>query len=84
MYREPPNPYDTYDGEIPFWDARAAEDEDAARELFRLVHPPKNGFLPCCTVYPEAGFNRTRMWKDGNFGAFCHERIKLEVKRYHK
>lgn len=28
MYREPPNPYDTYDGEIPFWDARAAEDEE--------------------------------------------------------
>lgn len=32
MYREPPNPYDTYDGEIPFWDARAAEDEDMEDE----------------------------------------------------
>lgn len=33
MYREPPNPYDTYDGEIPFWDARAAEDEEDEEEM---------------------------------------------------
>lgn len=32
MYREPPNPYDTYDGEIPFWDARAAEDDEEDME----------------------------------------------------
>lgn len=33
MYREPPNPYDTYDGEIPFWDARAAEDEEGEEDM---------------------------------------------------
>lgn len=33
MYREPPNPYDTYDGEIPFWDARAAEDEEDEEDI---------------------------------------------------
>ena len=33
MYREPPNPYDTYDGEIPFWDARAAEDEEDEEDM---------------------------------------------------
>lgn len=33
MYREPPNPYDTYGGEIPFWDARAAEDEEDEEEM---------------------------------------------------
>ena len=33
MYREPPNPYDTYDGEIPFWDARATEDEEDEEDM---------------------------------------------------
>lgn len=33
MYREPPNPYDAYDGEIPFWDARAAEDEEDEEDM---------------------------------------------------
>lgn len=27
MSKEPLNPYDTYDGEIPFWDAKAAAAE---------------------------------------------------------
>lgn len=79
--------YFTYGSEgqpyVGGWSEVEAEDEDAARELFRLVHPLRDGFLPCGGIYTESEFNRTRMWKDGNFGAFCHERIRLEVRHLH-
>ncbi len=65
------------------WSEVEAKDEDMARELFRLVHPSKNGFLPCSSVYSEYDFYQTKMPKNGNFGAFCHEKIRLEIEYAH-
>ena len=62
------------------WTEVTAPDEYLAREIFRSVHP-SSGLLPCAGVYDEPSFRRTRMYKEGNFGARCHERIDVTVTR---
>lgn len=51
---------------------------DSAREALRLfdaIHPPVNGIRPCAFVYDEDEFKQTEMYKSGNFGARCQERL---------
>ena len=73
--------YFTYGSEgHPFyggWTEVIAPNENIARGLFSLIHPNENGFLPCSSVYSEEAFKRTTMFKNGNRGYFCHERITL-------
>lgn len=70
------------DGKQPYnggWVIVEADSEANAREIFHMVFGRgESGYLNCAMVYSEEEFNKTRMWKDGNFGYYCHERIKVE------
>ena len=59
------------------WAEVHADNEDLAREAFRLIHPNRDGCLCCCDVYPEAEFERTKMYAAGNMGHRCREIITL-------
>lgn len=60
------------------WTVVLAEDLKQAIGVFRLFHPDKNeGLINCADFYSEENFKETEMYKLGNFGAFCHERISL-------
>ena len=79
---EMPKFYFTYgtDGQ-PFvggWTEVEAPDRRAACAAFRSYHPDKTeGLLNCSSVYDEAWFKQTEMYRNGNFGVRCHERITL-------
>ena len=64
------------------WTEIVAPDEVTAREIFSVFHQNRDGFLNCSTVYTEEGFKKTKMYKDGNFGARCHERITVSVEKF--
>lgn len=75
-----PKFYFTYGSEgQPFcggWTEIEAQDEETARNVFRVAHPNnKDGFMVCCSVYDEERFRRTSMYERGNMGLRCHERI---------
>lgn len=81
--------YFTYGAEgHPFrggWTVVEARDRDAAVRVFELFHPPIrrfNAFFPrfCELLGPE--FEQTRMFREGNLGARCQERIVLTRERY--
>lgn len=77
-----PKFYFTYgtDGQ-PFvggWTEVEAPDRRAACAAFRSYHPDKTeGLLNCSSVHDEAWFKQTEMYRNGNFGVRCHERITL-------
>lgn len=77
--------YFTYgaDSRQPFrggWTEIIAPDFDTAVNTFMTLHPCQDeGILNCCTVYPEAQFKRTEMAQCGNYGKWCHERIRVEI-----
>ena len=60
------------------WTEIVAPDEGTARALFAALHPSE-GFLRCASVYDEDSFKRTRMFRNGNFGARCREEIVVRV-----
>lgn len=63
------------------WSTVIAPDLTTANILFRMAHPDKEqGFLNCASVYDEAHFKETEMYKTGNFDAKEREIIKLSVK----
>ena len=71
--------YGSCDENQPFaggWTEITAPDEETACALHHAVHP-SDGFLRCAGIYDEATFKASRMWKEGNFGARCHERITV-------
>lgn len=74
--------YFTYstDGQ-PFvggWSEVEAPNGHAACAAFRAYHPDKTeGLLNCSSVYDQERFERTEMYRVGNFGAYCHEVITL-------
>ncbi len=60
------------------WTEVEAPNMTAAIAAFRVYHPDKRiGVLNCCDVYREDEFRKTEMFTEGNFGAYCHERITL-------
>lgn len=60
------------------WTEIEAPDMRSACGLFRAVHPDReDGFLNCSSVYEEDDFKKSVMYKYGNFGARCHERITV-------
>ena len=74
--------YFTYgtDGQ-PFvcgWTEVEAPTARAAAFAFRTFHPDKTeGLLNCSDMYPQAVFERTEMFQEGNFGHRCRETIIL-------
>lgn len=77
--------YGSDDPDMPFtggWTEVEAPDGPTAIKIFNAVHPQRHGyFINCARVYPHADFEKTAMFKDGNFGVRCHERITLKVER---
>lgn len=73
--------YFTYGGEgydyAGGWTEVEAPDYDAAEAAFNCFHPRRDGFIACAFIYPEADFKATRAFREGNFGARCHERIRV-------
>lgn len=80
-----PKFYFTYasdDEKMPFkggWTEIEAPDIRIAAKIFAALHPNEDDseVLNCADYYTEEAFRRTRMSREGNFGAFCHERYAL-------
>ena len=50
----------------------------AAVIAFRAFHPDKTpGLLNCSDVYPQEQFERSEMFREGNFGFRRHEVITM-------
>ena len=48
-----------------------------AHAAFRSQYPDRTeGRLNCADYYTERMFSKTTMAKEGNFGAFCHRKIR--------
>ena len=76
------NYYFTYGSgdDMPFkggWAVIQAPNINAAAAIFKAYHPNPDDseILNCADYYTEEAFMRTRMSREGNFGAFCHEMI---------
>lgn len=75
--------YFTYgsDGQ-PFvggWTEVEAPDVHTACAAFRAYHPDKTeGLLNCSSIYNQNDFERTEMYRNGNFGSRCHEVITIQ------
>ena len=63
------------------WTKVIAETEALACGAFQAAHANKLGsdFLNCAGIYTEGSFKKTRMYTEGNFGAYCHETITIEI-----
>lgn len=60
------------------WTEVEAPTRSAACQMFRVFHPDKTeGLLNCADVYDAHYFESCDMYINGNFGAKCHEVIKL-------
>ena len=57
------------------WVEVEAPDMSDAIKTFdeKYPNPRNNGLINCAGIYSEYSFNKTKMSKGGNFGAFCHE-----------
>lgn len=83
-----PRYYFTYGTEgQPFiggWTEVEAPTARAAAFAFRTFHPDKTeGLLNCSDMYPQEVFERTAMFREGNFGHRCHETIILRRETAH-
>lgn len=64
--------YDFYGG----WTEVYAENMDIAVKLFDIYHPRRDPTLIACAgVYTNTLFEKTDMYKHGNYGVGCHETI---------
>lgn len=67
--------------DFPFkggWTEIECEDYKTAVSLFRCYHADKNGCMNYSFCYPEDQFMKSEMWKNGNYGSRCHERITVK------
>ncbi len=74
--------YFTYgtDEKYPYkggWTEVEAPNYSSACKAFCAYHPKRDYLMPCADVYAESAFVKMSMFKTGNFGARCHERITL-------
>lgn len=87
--------YFTYgdDPEHPFcggWTEVIARDEIEAIRTFRAKHPDKkkdeldDGLINCSFIYHENEFKKTSMFKNGNRGFRCHERLNFIAESLYK
>lgn len=82
-----PKFYFTYgtDGQpyVGGWTEIEAPDAKIACDIFRAFHSDKiPGILNCSSVYPEAQFVKTEMFREDNFGRRCVERIVLSREEF--
>jgi len=60
------------------WTEVEAPGYSAARALFRIYHPDRTeGVVNCADIYLEEHMMASEMWKSGNLGSRCHERITV-------
>lgn len=60
------------------WTEVEAPTARVAAFAFRAFHPDKvEGLLNCSDMYTQEHFERTEMYRRGNFGFRCHEVITL-------
>lgn len=61
------------------WTEVEAPDLSSAIALFRIYHPDKiESIINCAFFYTTEDFEKSKMFKEGNFGARCHERITIQ------
>lgn len=66
------------------WTEAESPDRRSACAAFRAFHPDKiEGLLNCSSVYAEDVFQRTSMYKSGNFDCRCHETITIRREAVH-
>lgn len=82
--------YFTYgtDRGYPFrggWTLIEAPDLNTAIQIFRAFHPDRqgSGCLNCADYYRGDRFEQSESFKNGNFGEYCHEiiRVTRELKK---
>ena len=59
------------------WTEVIAPDKDTAIKLFNILHKPRFDCTNASFIYSEEEFKETSMFKEGNLGKFCRERISL-------
>ena len=65
------------------WTKVSAPDRNTAIQLFRIFHPDRTeGIINCADVYDYETFKNKTMYLEGNFGARCHDHIKVMLRRY--
>lgn len=64
------------------WTKVVAPSLDIAIATFCSVHPNKGSTaINCGSIYGKNVFEQKAMFKEGNFGARCHERITVSVEK---
>lgn len=62
------------------WTEVIAPNRSMAIGAFNAVHPPQvEDIINCSFVYDETTFKTFEMYKNGNLGARCHERITISI-----
>ena len=76
--------YFTYgtDPGYPFrggWTLIEAPSFDIAIQIFRAFHPDRqeSGCINCADYYRAGYFEQSESYKNGNFGGYCHEIIRV-------
>lgn len=59
------------------WTKVLADTYERAVEAYSLYHPRKDGFIDCCDIYGVSSFQKTKMYRNGNFSKRCVEEIRL-------
>lgn len=63
------------------WVEVEAETIRQANSIFRSKYPDRvPGVLNCACYYNDVDFELSGMKEKGNFGEFCHQRLKTEEK----
>ena len=57
------------------WTEVEADTFESACEAFRQRHPD-TAIINCAGIYTEKAFGLTSMKQYGNYGYFCHEKLK--------
>ena len=61
------------------WTTIEAPSKEIAITIFRSLHPDRiEGLINCASIYEEADFRHTSMYKHGNFGERDHEIVLSE------
>ena len=61
------------------WTKITAPSINMAIDRFNRVHPSVTGCLNCANYYTKKEFNATSMPTNGNFRAFEHEHITVDI-----
>lgn len=71
--------YGSSDRKQPYhggWSEVIARSLDDAIDEYVKFHPRHDGLIPCAGIYGAGYFEKTEMYKSGNFGRKCREVIE--------